>query len=164
VTHRPAFEPAKTSESPEAAAVTPLGDGRYLVTLPDGTQRVAFAARGEGGIWVFLRGRTFFLPDAASPARSAARDDAAALSAPMPATVVAVNVESGADVSQGDVLVVLEAMKMELPIKAPGDGRVGRILCRPGELVQPGSPLLELDVPSGLPETLATGDAPPEAK
>jgi acetyl/propionyl-CoA carboxylase alpha subunit len=132
-------------ESPEAVAVTPLGDRRYLVTLTDGTQRVAFASRGEGGIWVFLRGRSFFIPDAASPARSAARDDAAALAAPMPATVVAVNVEPGASVSHGDVLVVLEAMKMELPIKAPRDGRVRRVLCRAGELVQPGSPLLELD-------------------
>jgi len=136
-----------TSESPEALVVRPLGDRRYLVTLADGTQRVALAARGAGGTWVFLRGRTFFIPDAgASPARSAAaRDDGAALAAPMPATVVAVNVEPGASVSHGDVLVVLEAMKMELPIKAPRDGRIRRILCRAGELVQPGSPLLELD-------------------
>jgi acetyl-CoA/propionyl-CoA carboxylase, biotin carboxylase, biotin carboxyl carrier protein len=146
VTHRPTFQPVRTSESPEAVAVRPLGDRRYLVTLPDGTQRVALAARGAGGSWVFLRGRTFFIPDAAaSPARSAARDDGAALAAPMPATVVAVNVEPGASVKHGDVLVVLEAMKMELPIKAPRDGRVRRILCRAGELVQPGSPLLELD-------------------
>jgi acetyl/propionyl-CoA carboxylase alpha subunit len=130
---------------PRILAVRPLGDRRYLVTLADGTQRVAFAARGDGGIWVFLHGRTFLIPDAASPARSAGRDDAAALAAPMPATVVAVNVEPGASVSHGDVLVVLEAMKMELPIKAPRDGRVRRILCRAGELVQPGSPLLELD-------------------
>jgi biotin carboxyl carrier protein len=36
-------------------------------------------------------------------------------------------------------------MKMELPIKAPRDGRVRRVRCRTGELVQPGSPLLEME-------------------
>jgi acetyl/propionyl-CoA carboxylase alpha subunit len=134
------------SDSPEGIAVAPLGDARFLITLPDGTQRLALAIRGDGGTWVFLRGRTFLVPDAtSSPVRAAAADDPAALAAPMPATVVAVNVQPGASVAYGDVLIVLEAMKMELPIKAPRDGRVHRILCRAGELVQPGSPLLELD-------------------
>jgi len=41
-------------------------------------------------------------------------------------------------------LVMLEAMKMELPIKAPRDGRVTAIHCRVGEIVQPGVPLLEI--------------------
>jgi biotin carboxyl carrier protein len=41
--------------------------------------------------------------------------------------------------------VMLEAMKMELPIKAPRDGIVKAIACRPGELVQPAVPLLELE-------------------
>ena len=40
---------------------------------------------------------------------------------------------------------MLEAMKMELPIKAPRDGSVKSIACQPGELVQPGVPLLELE-------------------
>jgi urea carboxylase len=40
---------------------------------------------------------------------------------------------------------MLEAMKMELPIKAPRDGRVTAVHCKPGELVQPGVPLLELE-------------------
>ena len=134
------------SDSPEAIAVAPLGDGRFLIRLADGTQRLALAVRGEGGTWVFLRGRTFVVPDATQgKARSAARDDAEALAAPMPATVVSVNVEPGASVSQGDVLVVLEAMKMELSIKAPRDGRVRRVLCRAGELVPPGARLVELD-------------------
>jgi 3-methylcrotonyl-CoA carboxylase alpha subunit len=40
---------------------------------------------------------------------------------------------------------VLEAMKMELTIKAPRDGRVKAIACRAGDLVQPGVPLIELE-------------------
>jgi biotin carboxyl carrier protein len=43
------------------------------------------------------------------------------------------------------VLVVLEAMKMELPLKAPRDGSVKSVRCAPGELVQPGAPLIEIE-------------------
>jgi biotin carboxyl carrier protein len=68
-----------------------------------------------------------------------------ALVAPMPATVAAVNVEPGQQVSEGDVVIMLEAMKMELPIRAPRAGRVKTVACRPGEQVQPGAPLLELE-------------------
>lgn len=67
-----------------------------------------------------------------------------ALMAPMPATVVKVLVEPGATVSEGDTLIVLEAMKMELAIRAPRNGVVGAIHCAAGQLVQPGVALLEL--------------------
>ena len=63
----------------------------------------------------------------------------------MPATVLAVAVRPGQKVSAGDVLIRLEAMKMELPVRSPRDATVVAIKCREGELVQPGVPLLELD-------------------
>ena len=63
----------------------------------------------------------------------------------MPATVVAIHVTAGQTVTAGDVLVVLEAMKMELAVTAPHDGRVRSIACRVGELVQPGVALVELE-------------------
>jgi biotin carboxyl carrier protein len=63
----------------------------------------------------------------------------------MPATVVKVLVEPGARVVKGDTLLVLEAMKMELPVRAPRDGVVKSVACRQGELVQPGVNLLELE-------------------
>ena len=63
----------------------------------------------------------------------------------MPATVRQVVVSPGARVQQGDVLLVLEAMKMELPIRAPGDGTVAAVKCRQGELVQAGQELIELE-------------------
>jgi biotin carboxyl carrier protein len=62
----------------------------------------------------------------------------------MPATVVSVEVEVGAVVRQGDTLVVLEAMKMELPIRATADGTVTAVRCKAGDLVQPGVPLIEI--------------------
>ena len=66
------------------------------------------------------------------------------LAAPMPATVRAIAVAPGDRVTRGTTLVVLEAMKMELPIKAPADGTVVSLACRVGELVQPGVALVEI--------------------
>jgi biotin carboxyl carrier protein len=63
----------------------------------------------------------------------------------MPATVVAVLVERGASVKRGDALVLLEAMKMELPLRASGDAVVRAVHCREGQLVQPDAVLIELE-------------------
>ena len=93
--------------------------------------------------WVFRHGIAYEVVEPTAPRRRAGSHES--LAAPMPATVIAVNVQPGAQVSRGDILVLLEAMKMELPIKAPRDGRVGKIACAQGELVQPGVPLVELD-------------------
>jgi urea carboxylase len=59
--------------------------------------------------------------------------------------VTRINVAVGATVAKGDTLLVLEAMKMELPVRAPAAGTVAALACREGELVQPGVPLIELD-------------------
>ena len=63
----------------------------------------------------------------------------------MPATVRKVAVEPGSVVKKGDTLLVLEAMKMELPVRAPADGVVKKVSCREGDLVQPGVPLVEIE-------------------
>jgi biotin carboxyl carrier protein len=63
----------------------------------------------------------------------------------MSATVVRILVKPGDKVSNGDVLIALEAMKMELPIRAPRDGVVRSIHCKPGDLVQPDQQLLEME-------------------
>jgi len=62
----------------------------------------------------------------------------------MPATVVHVKVAAGDVVKRGDILIVLEAMKMELPVRAPGDGRVTAVHCEAGQLVQPDTSLIEI--------------------
>jgi biotin carboxyl carrier protein len=63
----------------------------------------------------------------------------------MPATVIKIPVKPGDAVKKGDVLVLLEAMKMELPIRAAGDAVVRAVYCREGELVQADAPLVELE-------------------
>jgi acetyl/propionyl-CoA carboxylase alpha subunit len=64
---------------------------------------------------------------------------------PMPATVVKILVEAGQEVAEGATVLVLEAMKMELPIRAPRAGVVKSVDCTQGELVQPGVTLVELE-------------------
>ena len=125
--------------------VTSLGAGRYRVS--QGTRQwLAYGIATGDERWVFFEGRAYVI-DVGPPSRKKARHghDEAALASPMPATVVMINVQPGQQVEKGDLLVMLEAMKMELPIKAPRDGRVTTLSCQPGDLVQPGVPLLELE-------------------
>ena len=124
--------------------VTPLGDGRYLVE-DESRSQLAYAVASDRGTWVFLDGRAWLAGSpAAARTHTSTRDDADALAAPMPATVVRIEVSAGQTVTKDSLLVMLEAMKMELPIRAPRDGRVTAINCRVGEIVQPGVPLLEI--------------------
>ena len=124
--------------------VTPLGDGEFVVD-DGGQRRVAYGAAAADARWVFLDGRVYVIEnESGGRARARHGHDEAALASPMPATVVLINVEPGQRVAAGDLLVMLEAMKMEVAIKAPRDGVVKAISCRTGELVQPGIPLVEL--------------------
>jgi biotin carboxyl carrier protein len=132
------------SEPAADLSIMPLGAGRFLLSR-NGHQRVAYAAHAGGATWVFLDGDVAVFVPAAPRTRTAAADDHASLAAPMPATVVAIAVQPGQKVAAGDVLIRLEAMKMELPVRSPRDATVVAIKCREGELVQPGVPLLELD-------------------
>jgi len=128
--------------------IIPLGDGAFLVAGDDDVRRRAWAIADGRSTWVFVDGRVYRIePDrrlAHGSTPTHATDDVA-LASPMPATVSAVKVKIGDRVSKGDVLVTLEAMKMELPIRAPRDGVVRGIACTEGELVQPGVQLIALD-------------------
>ncbi|MEU5153568.1 urea carboxylase [Glycomyces sp. NPDC021274] len=67
--------------------------------------------------------------------------------APMAASVWRVNAREGDTVAAGDTVVVLEAMKLEMPVAAPVSGTVARVLARPGEQAAPGTPLLVIAEP-----------------
>ena len=62
----------------------------------------------------------------------------------MPGMVVKVAVAEGQPVQRGDTLVVLEAMKTELPVSAPRDGTVERVHCQPQDTVEAGQALVTL--------------------
>lgn len=67
------------------------------------------------------------------------------VNAPMPGTVVSVEVTQGQSVKKGDTLVILEAMKMENEIAAPQDGTIASINCAKGESVDSGKLLVSLN-------------------
>ncbi len=125
--------------------IVSLGNGAYRIV--EGTRsRLAYAVGRSGARWVFLEGHVYVIDlEGGTRAGRNRLDDHAALAAPMPATVATVAVAPGQRVSKGDVLIVLEAMKMELAVRSPRDSIVKAVACRPGELVQPGVPLLELE-------------------
>ena len=68
-----------------------------------------------------------------------------AVVAPLAGSVSKVLVKEGEEITSGQVLLVLEAMKMETEITAPADGVVGSINVGPGDSVQAGQPLVEID-------------------
>ena len=82
---------------------------------------------------------------AAAPAAPAAKPvDGEAVESPMPGNILKVNVSVGQSVGQGDVLVVLEAMKMENEIMAPRAGTVAQVLVSKGSTVDTGAVLVVL--------------------
>jgi len=130
----------------EPPTVTRLGAGLYRVDC-EGRREIVYVAGAPGDRWAFWNGRVFrSRPEARRPpnARAMRRPVPEALTAPMPATVLRVLVEPGSAVKKGDTILILEAMKMELPIRASRDGVVTSVRCREGQLVQPETVLAEI--------------------
>ncbi len=131
-------------------AVHRIGAGAYLVSI-DGRREIVHVATAGGTQWAHVRGEVFRMAGRDDSSRrqaskaGAGRDPGALpITAPMPAKVLKVIATPGAAVTKGETLVILEAMKMELPLRASGDGVVVAVHCREGELVQPDTVLVEL--------------------
>jgi biotin carboxyl carrier protein len=125
-------------------------DGDWLVLerpLPDGTvRRLAIASHRQGDerqVWV--NGRTFTYQRQRPRSAGSAAASAGSLAATIPAVVSEVLVQVGDAVTAGDKLILLESMKMVIPIKAPYDGTVTAVACTAGDSVQAGVPLIEIE-------------------
>lgn len=134
-------------DADEAAAVriTSLGAGRYRIAGAGSTFDAIGAVSGDR-IWIAIDGETFECRISAQSPTAASGSSAGGLSSPMPATVTAIPVSVGQTVDAGDVLIALEAMKMELPLRAPLRGVVSAVHCRVGDIVQPDVVLVEVAV------------------
>ncbi|MBQ9544777.1 MAG: biotin/lipoyl-binding protein [Clostridia bacterium] len=78
-------------------------------------------------------------PAAQTSSSAAAPADGAKVTSPMPGTILAVNVKEGQSVKKGEVLMILEAMKMENEILAPADGKVASLGVAKGASVSTGA-------------------------
>ncbi|HEY6780180.1 MAG TPA: biotin carboxylase N-terminal domain-containing protein [Thermoleophilaceae bacterium] len=106
------------------------------------------------GVDVYVEGKTVWLVDDGTPTRwerhehSAAEHAAAgSLDAPMPGVVLDVRTQPGATVAEGDVLIVLESMKMELSVVSPAAGVVSDVHVTTGDSVGQGQPLVAVEAP-----------------
>ena len=128
---------------PADASHEPEGDRHGWTVGAAGARGAAVAAPGV--VHVFWDGYPYELPLGLKPRLVDAEGGPAQLGSPMPGTVIAVKVSAGEAVEKGQTLVVVEAMKMELAVKAPADGTVSAVLCTAGDAVKKGQALVALE-------------------
>jgi biotin carboxyl carrier protein len=121
-------------------------DGR-LDLLIGGKRVTAYVSSDNTKRWVTINGQTFVLtkPAAGAQRRGMGHDHASELIAPMPGQVRVVNVSEGESVTKGQTLLVLEAMKMEIRIQAPRDGKVMKLLVKQTQTVERDQILIEIE-------------------
>lgn len=116
----------------------------------DGIEVEGAAVLSRNTLWVHLDGETFTVDvsDAStSPRRGKSGDgeSSGTVRAPMPGKIIKIPVAAGDSVTAGQVLLVMEAMKMEYTLKAPAQGTVQTILVASGEQVALGQQLIQLE-------------------
>jgi acetyl/propionyl-CoA carboxylase alpha subunit len=128
-----------------------IGDEVRSVEVPADPRALRWVKPGPHFVFVDLDGQSIEARLAPAPTieaavRLAGHHGASAerITAPMPGNVLGVRVVAGDEVEAGQVLVVLEAMKMENNVAAPAAGRVAQVLVIPGQQVQRGETLVEL--------------------
>ena len=120
--------------------------------IVDGKSHESYVAPGEDNWQVLLRGRLYPVSvedERERRLRAAAGSGVAEtgeflLKAPMPGLVVTINVEEGQEIQKGQVLLILESMKMQNELKSPRDGIVHRIKVKTGETVEQRQTLLSV--------------------
>ena len=118
----------------------------------DGKSYESFVYQGEEDWDVLLRGRQYqakVVDEREKRLKAAAGGGAVEggefhLKAPMPGLVVAVLMEEGQEVKKGQVMLILESMKMQNELKAPRDGIMGRVRVKAGESVEQRQTLLSV--------------------
>ncbi|CAH8205651.1 sodium-extruding oxaloacetate decarboxylase subunit alpha [Vibrio aestuarianus] len=142
--HNPdAFEPAPTLESAQpapVAAVTACGGiESYSVKVDGQVYDVEVGPQGQLTSVTPSQNQQPQTAPAAAPS-----SDAEAVPSPLAGNIFKVNVQAGSEVLEGDVLVILEAMKMETEIRAARGGVVQDLHVKEGDAVTVGAPLLSL--------------------
>jgi len=122
-----------------------LSPGRWLLRNSQG-QQVVRAARERDRIWVWIAGKTFEFTVPSDDRAAGAHSGAASheVRAPMPGTLVKLLVSKGDAVEEGQIVAVVEAMKMEHPLRAPRAGVVDMTSGTPGAIVDADAVIISL--------------------
>jgi len=142
-------------QGPPSAAAVAVGDHRYglvAATVDDARIRVTLDGRGriwdhaarDGERWVAAGPDAFALRLVEPVVQGRETQAEGSLEAPMPGTVLDVRVAAGEAVAEGQVLVVMESMKMELTLTAPAAATVAEVHIAAGDGVRQGQALVEL--------------------
>jgi len=124
--------------------VSPRSNGRYRVTI--GARHFDVVVRRDREIdWGWVDGQVYRWPRDTDRGKQSPGVADGPITAPMPATIATVAVQPGQRVRRGDTVVVLDAMKIEIPLKATSDGRVSAVYCRAGDQIEAETPLVELE-------------------
>ena len=117
----------------------------------DGMRHRARFWRDGHTVFIHLDGRTmrFELEDPDDAVVEHEGESSPVLRSPMPGRILEILVAEGATVSRGDPVVRLEAMKMEIDLAAPCDGRVASVPVGAGDLVEPDAELLRIEPDAG---------------
>lgn len=112
----------------------------------DGTDHRVQAQMIRGTLWVHHQGRTFTVETAAGQRsrKKASAGSSDQITSPMPGKITKILVKPGQDLTAGQAVLVMEAMKMEYTLKAEIVGQVGEILCAVGDQVVLGKTLVKI--------------------
>lgn len=118
-----------------------------IFTAPEGTRHRLFVSESRGELSANLHGRLFHGKIQSERTHLGAGESAGGdsdLVSQFPGKIRKILICEGSSVSEGDALVLVEAMKMEFTIKAPFSGRIIRILVKEGQQLSPGDRFLEM--------------------
>ena len=124
--------------------IVSLDEGEAIVVINGRREVVPFITDGDE-LHFALQGE-IYRADVSSTTgrRTRPRHRDHSMSAPMPGVVLQILVGTGDEVSRGDTVIILEAMKMEHRLTAPEDGTIDGIHCAAGQMVRPGVDLISI--------------------
>ena len=129
----------------DTVVVRPDGEGRFRATLDGVAERVHAVADGDS-VHLQWRGRAWRIDriDATRAIAAAAGSGAGVSHAPMPGAIVSLQVVAGQRVCEGDALLVIESMKLQMTIAAACSGTVGPLPLAAGQTFQRGAVLAQV--------------------
>jgi len=119
-----------------------------FVALVNGERKSFFIAGDRDNVYVFTGGRQYIFgknAGAGFDTNGMTGTPGGCVFSPMPGNIIKIACREGDAVRENDTLVIVEAMKMENPLRAPVSGRVAKIHNAEGDLVEPGVPIVEIE-------------------